>query len=47
MKSGLCYKSLKFRRSEMDRLDIFNFSSGYNFYWFYYVEVYPLLPADR
>lgn len=31
----------------MDQLRILNFSSGYNFYWYYYAEVYPLLLADR
>ena len=31
----------------MDQLHIFSFSRGYNFYYFYYAEVYPLLLADR
>jgi hypothetical protein len=37
---------IRFERLEMDQLRIFNFSSGYNFYRFYYVEVYPPLLAD-
>jgi hypothetical protein len=24
----------------------FNFISGYNFYWYFYAEVYPLRLAD-
>jgi hypothetical protein len=31
----------------MDQLRVFNFSRGFNFFWFYYAEVYPLLLADR
>ena len=31
----------------MDQLRLFNFGSGFNFYWFYYAEVYPLRLADR
>jgi hypothetical protein len=30
----------------MDQPHIFNFSSGYNFYWYFYAEVYPLRLAD-
>ncbi len=30
----------------MDQLHISKFSSGYNFYWFFYVGVYPLPLAD-
>jgi hypothetical protein len=30
----------------MDQLRIVNFSSGYNFYWYFYAEVYPLRLAD-
>ena len=30
----------------MDQLRLFNFSSGFNFYRFYYAQVYPLRLAD-
>jgi hypothetical protein len=30
----------------MDQLRLFNFSSGFNFYGFYYAQVYPLRLAD-
>lgn len=31
----------------MDQLRILNSGSGFNFYWFYFSRVYPLLRADH
>jgi hypothetical protein len=30
----------------MDQLRVFNFSSGFYFYWYFYAGVYPLSLAD-
>ena len=30
----------------MNQPRFLNFSSGYNFYWYFYAEVYPLCLAD-
>ena len=35
-----------FLREEMDQLHISSFSSGLNFYWFFWANVYPLSVAD-
>jgi hypothetical protein len=37
----------KFERAEMDQLHIVNFSRGYNFYWYRYAEIYPLLAESQ
>jgi hypothetical protein len=34
-------------RQEMDQHRFYHFGSGFNFYWFYYAQVYPLRLADR
>jgi hypothetical protein len=31
----------------MGQLRLFNFSSGFNYDWYYFAQVYPLLLADR
>jgi hypothetical protein len=35
------------KRQKMDQLRFYQFGSGFNFYWFYFAEVYPLRLADR
>ncbi len=30
----------------MDQGHHMNFSSGFNFYWYFYAKVYPLVMAD-
>lgn len=46
MEFRLCYSTQKFERWKMDQLQVFGFRRGYNFYYFYFAEVYPLPLAD-